>query len=152
MFVAANLNSLLQLLDIKNAFLNGELEEEVYMDITPGFKDDSRRSKVCKLKKFLYGLKQSPRAWFDRFARSVKNQGFKQAQADHTLFHKRAANAKITILIMYVDNIILTRDNVEGLEGVKKRMAAEFEVKDLGTMKYFLGMKVARSRKGIKVS
>lgn len=85
--IAANLDRPLQQLDVKNTFLNGNLEEEVYMDPPPGF-DKHFGSKVCKLKKSLYGLKQSPRAWFERFTQSVKNQGYVQAQSDHTMFIK----------------------------------------------------------------
>ena len=74
-------------LDVKNAFLNGELEEEVYMNAPPGF-EDKFGGKVCKLKKSLYGLKQSPRAWFERFTRFVRKEGYSQGQSDHTMFVK----------------------------------------------------------------
>ena len=83
--IAVNLDWQLQQLDVKNAFLNGDLEEEVFMDPPPGF-EDKFGSKVCKLRKSLYGLKQSPRAWFEKFTSSVKRQGYSQAQArSHTL-------------------------------------------------------------------
>ena len=74
--LAANLNWPLHQLDIKNAFLNGELEEEVLMMLPPRFCKDEEETRVWKLKKSLYGLKQSPRAWFDRFAKVIKNQGY----------------------------------------------------------------------------
>lgn len=86
--LAANLDWSLHQLDVKNAFLNGELEEEVFMKAPPGFEEMTNGGKVCKLKKSLYGLKQSPRAWFERFTRAVKEQGYTQAQSDHTLFYK----------------------------------------------------------------
>ncbi|RVW76260.1 Retrovirus-related Pol polyprotein from transposon RE1 [Vitis vinifera] len=97
--------------------------EEVYMDPPPGF-DEHFGSKVCKLKKSLYGLKQSPRAWFERFTQFVKNQGYVQAQRDH----------------------------VTEMDRLKKSLALEFEIKDLGSLRYFLGMEVARSKRGIVVS
>ena len=75
-------------LDIKNAFLNGDLFEEVYMDLPPGLEFPSASGKVCKLKKALYELKQSPRAWFERLSRAMQKFGYKQSQADHTLFIK----------------------------------------------------------------
>ena len=78
----------LQQLDVKNAFLNGDLEEEVFMDLPLGFEEKFGEKKVCRLKKSLYGLKQSLRAWFDRFAKVVKLQGYVQSQADHTMFYK----------------------------------------------------------------
>ena len=71
--LAASLGWQLQQLDVKNAFLNGELEEEVYMDLPPGFENEYGIEKVCKLKRSLYGLKQSSRAWFDRFTKSVRS-------------------------------------------------------------------------------
>lgn len=83
--IAANKNWLLHQFDVKNAFLNGTLEEEVYMDPPPGI---NCRDKVCKLKKALYGSKQSPRAWFGRFSNFMKTVGYKQSDADHTFFVK----------------------------------------------------------------
>lgn len=99
----------------------------------------------------MYGLKQSPRAWFDRFTQFVKKQGYTQAQADHTLF-MRHSRGKVSILIVYVDDIILTGDDQEEIGVLKGRLAREFEVKDLGEMRYFLGMELARSKQGIVVS
>jgi hypothetical protein len=136
---------------VKNAFLHGELEEEVYMAIPPGFSSSQTEGKVCRLKKALYGLKQSPRAWFDRFLKAMLRFGYKQSHADHTMFIKRS-NGKIAILIVYVDDIIMTGDDVNEITSLKALLAQEFEIKDLGSMKYFLGMEVARSDKGIFIS
>ena len=131
-------------------FLNGELEEEVYMRLPPGF--EKGKTKVCKLKKALYGLKQSPRAWFNRFGKAVKTYGYVQSQADHTLFHKRSVNEKISILIVYVDDIIVTGNNQEAISRLMEKLAQTFELKNLGPMKYFLGMEVARSKHGIFIN
>ncbi|RVW26484.1 Retrovirus-related Pol polyprotein from transposon RE2 [Vitis vinifera] len=120
--LAANLDWSLHQLDVKNAFLNGDLEEEVYMDIPAGLETTSNFNKVCRLRKSLYGLKQSPRAWFERFTKVVKGYGFVQCQSDHTLFVKHFPEGKLAIII------------------------------DLGNLKYFLGMEIARSKKGIAVS
>ena len=150
--LAVNQDWCLQQLDIKNAFLNGDLEEEVYMEIPPGFEGSMAKNQVCKLQKSLYGLKQSPRAWFDRFTKAVLKLGYKQGQADHTLFVKKSHAGKMAILIVYVDDIILSGNDMEELQNLKKYLSEEFEVKDLGNLKYFLGMEVARSRKGIVVS
>lgn len=146
-----NLNWPLQQLDVKNAFLNGDLEEEVYMDSPPRF-EEKFQSRICKLKKSLYGLKQSPRAWFEKFIKSVKGQGYAQAQSDHSMFFKHSKDGKIAVLIVYVDDIILTGDKLIEMERLKKSLASNFEIKDLGTLLYFLGMEVARSRKGLVVS
>ncbi|RVW25377.1 Retrovirus-related Pol polyprotein from transposon TNT 1-94 [Vitis vinifera] len=115
--LAVNQDWCLQQLDIKNAFLNGDLEEEVYMEIPPGFEESMAKN-----------------------------------QADHTLFVKKSHAGKLAILIVYVDDIILSGNDMGELQNLKKYLSEEFEVKDLGNLKYFLGMEVARSRKGIVVS
>ena len=152
MSLATNLDWHLQQLDVKNAFLNEELDEEVYMDLPLGFEDNGRNNLVCKLKQSFYGLKQSPKAWFERFTRTIKGHDFTQGQTNHTLFYWHLSNGKITILIVYVDDIILTGNDLEEMERLKDVMAREFEIKDLGPLRYFLGMEVVRSRKGIVVS
>ena len=150
--LAANLDWSLHQLDVKNAFLNGDLEEEVYMDIPAGLETTSNFNKVCRLRKSLYGLKQSPRAWFERFTKVVKGYGFVQCQSDHTLFVKHFPEGKLAIIIVYVDDIILTGNHEEKIDLLKKLLTKEFEIKDLGNLKYFLGMEIARSKKGIAVS
>jgi hypothetical protein len=96
--LASNLDWPLYQMDVKNAFLNGDLEEEVYMDIPPGFETSENANKVCKLKKSLYGLKQSPRAWFDRFTKVVKKSGYIQCQTDHTMFLKQSPSGYCTFV------------------------------------------------------
>ena len=103
------------------------------------------------MKKSLYGLKQSPRAWFDRFSKVLKSEGYKQSLSDHTMFVKTEGKRRC-ILIVYVDDIILTGDHIDEMSRIKVALGKEFEVKDLGDLKYFLGMEVARSKKGIYVS
>ena len=106
---------------------------------------------MCKLKKTLYGLKQSPRAWFGRFTEVMKKYGYKQSNSDHTLFLKQK-EGKITCLIIYVDDMILTGDDEEEINQLKKNLFTEFEMKNLGHLKYFLGIEVMRSKKGIFIS
>jgi hypothetical protein len=96
--IAANYNWKLFQLDVKNAFLHGDLQEEVYMEIPPGFNCKETEGKVCKLRKSLYGLKQSPRAWFGRFRKEICSMGYRQSNADHTLFFKHC-HGKITLLV-----------------------------------------------------
>jgi IS30 family transposase len=148
----ANLDWPLHQLDIKNAFLNGELEEEVYMQIPSGLESPGTANMVCRLRKSLYGLKQSPRAWFDRLTKVVKQDGFVQCQTDHTMFVKHSLDGKIALFIVYVDDIVITGDDDEQVNQLKKLLAKEFEVKDLGQLKYFLGMEIARTKNGISVS
>lgn len=126
--------------DVKNAFLNGILEEEVYMEPPSGI---NANGKVCKLKRALYGLKQSPRAWFGRFSKFMKEIGYKQSDADHTRFVKKRSK-KVTILIVYVDDMVVTGSDDEEINKLQQILATEFELKDLGNLKYFLGIEVAR--------
>ena len=121
------------------------------MELPPGFFDDQGNKKVCKLNKSIYGLKQSPRAWFGRFSHVLRRHGYSQGHADHTMFYKHSVDGKIVILIVYVDDIIFTRDDIDRMEKLKGVLANEFEVKDLGFLRYFLGMEVARTTQGIVV-
>jgi hypothetical protein len=130
---AVNLDWHLHQLDVKNAFLHGDLHEEVYMHIPPGFATAKTEGKVLKLHRSLYGLKQSPRAWFDRFRKAVLKLSYKQSNADHTLFYKKKGNM-LTILIVYVDDIVITGNDIAGIEELKQQLKREFEVKDLGQL------------------
>ncbi|KAJ9682786.1 hypothetical protein PVL29_018666 [Vitis rotundifolia] len=122
------------------------------MSLPPGFEESFGVRKVCKLKKSLYGLKQSPRAWFERFGKVIKHYGYTQSQTNHTMFYKHSNEGKVVILIVYVDDIVLTGDDCNELEKLKGRLVEEFEIKDLGALKYFLGMEFAMSKEGIFVN
>src|SRR6266498_4672036 len=148
---ATNYDWPLYQLDVKNAFLHGDLKEEVFMEVPPGFATAQTKGKVLRLKKSLYGLKQSPRAWFDRFRRVMCNMGYKQCNGDHTVFYWHSGN-HVTILAVYVDDIIITGDDTLEISRLKKNLNKEFEVKDLGQLRYFLGIEIARSPKGIVLS
>jgi hypothetical protein len=121
------------------------------MHIPPGFSTAQTQGEVLRLHRSLYGLKQSPRAWFDRFRRSIIQIKYKQSNADHTLFYKHDGD-KLVVLIVYVDDIIITRNYEEEIKKIKKHLAQEFEVKDLRLLCYFLGIEVSRSTKGIYLS
>lgn len=99
------------------------------MDPPLGF-EQKFGTKVCRLKKSLYGLKQSLRAWFEKLTSFVKKQGYSQAQTDHTMFIKHSEGGKVTVLIVYVDDIVPTGDDQEEMERLKVSLAAEFEIKD----------------------
>ncbi|RVX19268.1 Retrovirus-related Pol polyprotein from transposon RE1 [Vitis vinifera] len=129
--LAANLDWPLQQFDVKNAFLHGELYEEVYMDLPPGcMVPEKQCQKVCKLKKSLYGLKQSPRALFGRFTKSMRAFGYCQSNSDHTLFLKKQ-HGKITALIVYVDDMVVTGNDPEERKTLQNYLFREFEMKDL---------------------
>ncbi|RVW76041.1 Retrovirus-related Pol polyprotein from transposon RE1 [Vitis vinifera] len=109
-----------------------ELSEEVYMDLPPGcMVSEKQCQKVCKLKKSLYGLKQSPRAWFGRFTKSMRAFGYRQSNSDHTLFLKKQ-HGKITTLIVYVDDMVVTGNDPEERKALQNYLSREFEMKDLG--------------------
>jgi hypothetical protein len=121
------------------------------MEIPPRFTTNQTKVKVLRLKKSLYGLKQSPRAWFDRFRRAMCDMEYRHCNGDHTLFYRYIGN-HITILAVYVDDIIITGDDTVEIVRLKEDLSKEFEVKDLGQLRYFLGIKIARSPKGIVLS
>ena len=122
------------------------------LDVPLGFEDMFTKGKVCKLQKSLYGLKQSPQAWFDRFTRVLRRDGYTQWQPDHTQFVKHVAGGKLIVLMVYVDDIVLTGNCKEKMVHLKQLLFKEFEIKDLGKLRYFLEMEVARSSQGISIS
>lgn len=143
--LAAQYSWELHQLDVKNAFLNGTLNEEVYMSPPPGY---GVGNQVCRLKKAIYGLKQSPRAWFDRLCQAMSQFGYKQCSADSTVFVKWR-NGKVAVLVVYVDDMVLTGDHLEEIRWLKGSLAQLFEIKDLGPLKYFLGTEIAKSQQGV---
>ncbi|CAB77909.1 putative polyprotein [Arabidopsis thaliana] len=149
--LATNLSWDLWQMDVKNAFLQGELEEEVYMTPPPGLEDSIAPGKVLRLRKAIYGLKQSPRAWYHNLSTTLKGKGFKKSEADHTLFTLQSDQGIIVALI-YVDNIIISGDNKEGIHDTKLFLKSTFDIKDLGELKYFLGIEVCRSPEGLFLS
>ena len=150
--LAANLDWPLQQFDVKNAFLHGKLFEEVHMNLPLGcMVSEKQCQKVCKLKKSLYGLKQSLRAWFGRFTKSMRAFGYRQSNSDHTLFLKKQHD-KIMTLIVYVDDMVVTGNDPEERKTLQNYLSREFKMKDLGPLKYFLGIEVSRSSEGIFLS
>ncbi|KAK6150593.1 hypothetical protein DH2020_015525 [Rehmannia glutinosa] len=138
-------------LEIKNTFLNGDLEEEVYMEQPPRFVAQGESAKVCRLKKSLYGLKQSPRAWFGRFSEVVISFGLTRCEVDHYVFYRQSSGKRL-LLIVYVDDIIITGDDTRGINDLKNFLHLQFQTKDLGKLHYFLGIEVAQSDQGIFIS
>jgi hypothetical protein len=127
-------------MDVKTAFLNGEVEQEVYIEQPEGFMIHGKESHVYKFKKALYGLKQAPRAWSGRIDSFLKSLGFSRSIADPNLYIKIVQNHPV-ILVLYVDDLFLTGE--EPLIAQSKReLSTEFEMKDLGLMHYFLGLEV----------
>src|SRR5436189_999835 len=146
---AAALKWPLYQMDVKNAFLNGDLSETVYMQPPPGIVTPAGH--VCRLRRALYGLKQAPRAWFERFRQSLLAIGYTQSTADYAMF-RRTTKAGIVILILYVDDMVITGSDSTAISSLKRHLQSEFEMKDLGFLRYFLGIEVAYSSRGYLLS
>ena len=136
-------------LDIKNAFLHGDLAEEVYMEQSPGFVAQGESGLVCRLCRSLYGLKQSPRAWFGCFSFVVQEFSMTQSTLDHSVFYHHTSFGQCIYLIVYVDDIVITCSNQDGIRKLKQHIFSHFQTKDLGKLKYFLGIEIAQSKSGV---
>jgi len=132
-------------MDVRIAFLNGELNEEIYMDQPLEFKTKGQERKVCKLKRSIYGLKQASRQWNVKFHQAILNDGFTMMEEDHCMYLKRSNNSFI-ILSLYVDNILIARNSKEMIDTTKKWLSSNFEMKDMGEASYVLGVKIIRDR------
>ncbi|WVZ04925.1 hypothetical protein V8G54_018271 [Vigna mungo] len=148
--LAAAHNWHLKQLDVNNAFLHGTLNEEVYMLPLPGL-HDIKPNQVCKLQKSLYGLKQAGRQWYARLFDFLLSNGFLQSASNHSLFTKHT-NSNVTILVIYVDDIVLTGNDLTEITHITHLLDATFKIKDLGNLKFFLGLEVARNKEGICIS
>ncbi|CAL1372799.1 unnamed protein product [Linum trigynum] len=137
-------------LDVNNAFLHGDLQEEVYMKVPPGFAEPGD-TRVCRLHKSIYGLKQASRNWYQKFTAALCELGFRSSPADHSLFVFRRGEIFVVALI-YVDDVILAGTDMNFINHVKKFLDHRFSIKDLGPLRYFLGLEVARSPQGLVVS
>jgi hypothetical protein len=138
-------------LDVKNAFLHGNLNEEVYSQQPSGFADARFPTHVCRLQKSLYGLKQAPRAWFQRFSTYARSLGFVESKSDTSLFIFHTSSAT-SYLLLYVDDIILTASSTTFLHKIINQLHAEFSMKDLGHLHHFLGISVSRTSSSIHLS
>ena len=131
-------------LDIKTAFLYGELEEEIYMQQPPGY-ESGDKSTVCHLLKSLYGLKQAPRQWHLKLKATLEDIGFKPTAADAGLYVKHNKDSSV-YLAVYVDDLLLAGRDVAALNEVKTHLRSLFELRDLGPVAHFLGMSITRDR------
>ncbi|WVZ78229.1 LOW QUALITY PROTEIN: hypothetical protein U9M48_025977 [Paspalum notatum var. saurae] len=135
-------------MDVKNAFLHGELDKEIYMEQPKGFQSKTHPEYVCKLKKALYGLKQAPRAWYGKIGEFLIQNGFKVAPSDSSLFVK-SKEGRLAIVLVYVDDLIITGDNTEEIQRIRDNLSIRFQMKELGELKHFLGLEVEHTKDGI---
>ncbi|KAF5193418.1 Retrovirus-related pol polyprotein from transposon re2 [Thalictrum thalictroides] len=120
------------------------------MALPPGFSKQGEH-RVCRLRKSLYGLKQAYRNWFEKFSSALREVGYSQSTADHSLFTFSLGDT-FTAVLVYVDDILVTGNNSEAISNLKDFLRTKFHIKDLGRLKYFLGIEVARSSQGIFLS
>lgn len=132
-------------LDVKTAFLNGKLDEDVYMVQPQGFEDSKNSSKVCRLQRAIYGLKQASRSWNKRFDEEVKNLGFIQSKEEPCVY-KKVSGSHIMFLVLYVDDILLIGNEKSLMEQTKNSLKTIFSMKDMGDAQYVLGIKIYRDR------
>ncbi|KAK1558069.1 hypothetical protein QYE76_008359, partial [Lolium multiflorum] len=132
-------------MDVKTAFLNGDIEEELYMVQPKGFIDPKNADKVCKLQRSIYGLKQASRSWNLRFDRVIKDFGFIRTHGEACIY-KKVSGSSVAFLILYVDDILLIGNDIELLSSIKGYLNKSFSMKDLGEAAYILGIKIYRDR------
>ncbi|GJX75492.1 transposable element [Tanacetum coccineum] len=137
----------LEQLDVKTAFLHGDLEEEIYMSQPEGFVVQGKEDYVCKIRKSLYGLKQSPRQWYKRFDSFMVQHGFSRSAYDCCVYHKRAPSGSLIYLLLYVDDMLVAAKDMEEIKKLKILLNTEFDMKDLGAARKILGMEIIRDRK-----
>ena len=136
-------------MDVKNAFLNGDFSEEVYMQPLPGLSVNS--NKVCHLRRAFYGLKQTPRAQFANFSSTIFRLGYTASPYDSALFLRRTNKGTI-LLLLYVDDMIITGDDLSGIQELKDFLSQQFKMKDLGHFNYFLGLEITYSTDGLYIT
>ena len=129
-------------MDVKTAFLNGYVEEDIFMEKPKGFESEDS-SKVCKLNRSIYGLKQASRSWNHRFDEAIRSYDFIKNE-DEPCVYKKVSGSQLTFLVLYVDDILLIGNNVDMMTSVKVWLSKTFSMKDLGDATYILRIRVYR--------
>jgi len=145
--LAASHGLLVHQMDVKTAFLNGELNEEIYMQQPDGFVIEGQEGKVCKLLKSLYGLRQAPKQWHEKFNTTLTSVGFVVNEADKCVYYRHGGGEGV-ILCLYVDDILIFGTNLKVIEEVKSFLSQNFEMKDLGVADVILNIKLLRDDEG----
>ena len=142
--IAAIFDLKIHQMDVKTTFLNGDLEEEIYMDQPEGFVESGQESKVCKLTKSLYGLKQAPKQWHEKFDSCMIGNGYKSNECDKCIYSKSWNNLHV-IISLYVDDMLIFCSNMHVINEMKNMLKSHFDMKDLGEANFILGMKITKT-------
>lgn len=149
--LAAILDLEVEQMDVKTAFLHGNLEEEIYMEQPEGFKVKGKEDYVCRLKKSLYGLKQAPRQWYKKFESVMSRHGYKKTTSDHCVFVQKFSDDDFIVLLLYVDDMLIVGKDALRINLLKQELNKSFAMKDLGPAKQILGVKITRDRRERKL-
>lgn len=149
--LAAEFNLFVHHMDVASAYLNGNLEEEVFMSQPEYFIDENNKGKVCRLRKAIYGLKQSGRNWNKELDSALTQIGFVKCNGDACVYVLKQSG-EINIVAIYVDDILLACSNFERLESIKNKISQKFEVVDKGPIDQFVGIEITRGKDGIQIS
>src|ERR1044072_1787129 len=132
-------------MDVKTTFRHGNLEEHIYMEQPEGFEETEQRL-VCKLKRFLYGLNQSPRKWYKRFDSYMLNIGYRRCDYDCCVYVRSLDDGSFIFLLLYVDDMLIAVNHWNDVNDLKTKLSREFDIKDLGEAKKILGMEILKDR------
>ena len=143
--VAATNDLELEQMDVKTAFLNGDLNENVFMSVPEGLRSTSNVNKVCKLQKSIYGLKQSPRQWYAKMHEFLLRLGFISSQNDPCLYVRHLTNS-ILMIALYVDDLLIAGSSITEVKTLKSKLSSRFEMKDMGAARVMLGLMITRDR------
>ena len=149
--LAAEKGLLLHQMDVSAAFLNGELDEEIYMSQPQGFIIPGKENLVCKLQKSLYGLKQSPRCWNTALDGYLQDIGFENSKSDSCIYIRNRNNS-FCVVAVYVDDLIIASKSIDEIETIKKSMNNRYKMKDLGALKYFLGINIMQDENNVFIN
>ena len=146
MALVAHYDLELHQMDVKTAFLNGDVEETIYMVQPEGFETKGSEHLVCKLKKSIYGLKQASRQWYRKFDQVISSFGFKENAMDQCVYLKISGSKFIFFLVLYVDDILLASSDIGLLHETKKFLLKNFEMINLGDASFVIGIQIHRHR------
>jgi hypothetical protein len=137
-------------MDVKATFVHGDLEKEIYMKQPKGFVVKGKKDLVCKLKRSLYGIKQSPRMWYQKFDTYILSFGFVRSKVDHCIYSKEEGGCFIHVAL-YVDDMLLIGNNMDAIKEVKKQLSSKFDMKDFSAANFIPRTKIKRDRAARKI-